>query len=238
MIKKSISFFLALIVCFGCFGTIGVSAENHSVEYTVNNAAFAVKAAEMVKADGNSMRRIIGKLRTQSSGFAFPYASDAVLSESGMFVLSFDSESDLLACLDELNNNPDVLFAERDVPIYTESFEEASDPLCWGSEAIEADIYADAIEPLGTVTVAIIDSGVADIDYLKDKLVDGYDFYDNDADAAHDKSSDSHGTFLASIIADCTDNLPVKIMPVRVLESETGSLINAVNGIIPLPCQS
>lgn len=232
MIKKSISLLLALIVCFSCFGTIGVSAETIFAEKAVSNNDFAIKAAEMVKKDEESMLRIIGKLRTQASEFAFPYASDAVLSESGMFVLRFENESDLLACLEELCSDPNVLFAERDIPVYTESFEKADEYLCWGPKAIEADIYADAIEPLGTVTVAVIDSGVENIDFLKDKLVDGYDFYDNDSDAAHDESDDSHGTFLASIVADCTGNLPVKIMPIRVLESKTGSLINAINGII------
>ncbi|MBQ8016086.1 MAG: S8 family serine peptidase, partial [Clostridia bacterium] len=47
-----------------------------------------------------------------------------------------------------------------------------------------------------------------------------------------DESADSHGTFLASIVADCTRNLPIKIMPVRVLGTKTGSLINVINGIM------
>lgn len=235
MIKKSLSIILALLLALSSFAATCATADESlatcSAEAT-DNFDFAVKSAEMVKEDTASMLRIIGKLRSEAAAFAFPYAADSALNENGLFVLSFECESDLLACLEVLQSNPDVLFAERDVPVYTETLEESAADLCWGPEAIETDIYAEAITPVREVTVAVIDSGSANIDYLKDYLVDGYDFYDNDADATNDVSDDSHGTFLASIVADCAGKLPVRIMPVRVLQSETGSLINVVNGII------
>ncbi len=234
MLKKSISLILALVLAFGCFGAIGFSAETEAEILAVSNNDFAVIAAEMVKEDGASMLRIIGKLREGASAFDFADACDSAVSENGMFVLQFANEADLNACLRELNASPDVLFAERDMPVYTEAAEKSSETLSWGSKAIEADVYAEAITPAadGFVTVAIIDSGVEDIDYLKDRLVEGYDFFENDSDADDDISEDSHGTFLASIIADCTGTLPVKFMPVRVLDTDAGSLINVVNGII------
>ena len=231
MIKKIISLLLASVICFGGFGALAVTAQTPVITAAISSFDFAVKSAEMVKDDTDSMLRIIGKLKKPSVEFVFPVAADSALSESGMFVLSFESESDLLAALDALERDGNVLFAERDVPVYTESLEQAEGYLSWGPEAIEADIYAQASAPQREITVAVIDSGAKDIDFLKNKLVDGYDFYDNDADAANDVSKDSHGTFLASIVADCTGNMPVKIMPVRVLESKTGSLINVINGI-------
>lgn len=231
MIKKTVSVFLAALLCFCSFGSLCASAEEHAAAYAVSNADFAVKSAELVRADAASMLRIIGKLRNSAASFVFPFAAEAVLNENGLFVLSFESESDLFGCLDWLNANPAVLFAERDMPVFTEALEETQAHLCWGPEAIEADIYAQAITPEREVTVAVVDSGVADIDFLKNKLVDGYDFFENDDDATNDTSVDSHGTFLASIVADCTGSLPVKIMPVRVLDSKNGTLINAVNGI-------
>ncbi len=235
MIKKSLSIILALLLALSCFAATGASATEAlatcSAEAT-DNFDFAVKSAEMVRKDTASMLRIIGKLRNKAAAFAFPYAAESALNENGLFVLNFECESDLLACLEVLQSSPAVLFAERDVPVYTESLEESAADLCWGPEAIEADIYAEAITPLRSVTVAVVDSGSASIDYLKDYLVDGYDFYDNDADATNDVSDDSHGTFLSSIVADCAGSLPVKIMPVRVLQSETGSMINVINGIL------
>lgn len=82
-----------------------------------------------------------------------------------------------------------------------------------------------------SVTVAVIDSGVANIDVLKDRITDGYDFQDDDADPSNDISSDSHGTFIASVIAEATKELPIKIMPVRILENKDVSVDNLVKGI-------
>lgn len=81
------------------------------------------------------------------------------------------------------------------------------------------------------VVVAVIDSGVAEIDVLNGRLNDGYDFVDGDTDTTNDISSDSHGTFVAGIIAGITADMPVKIMPVRVLEDKNVSVENLVNGI-------
>ncbi len=83
-----------------------------------------------------------------------------------------------------------------------------------------------------TVTVAVIDSGVSQIDCLKEKLICGYDFYDDDNDATNDISDDSHGTAIASIIADLTKDLPIKIMPVRILENKNVVIDDLVEGII------
>ncbi len=232
-IMKLTSLLLTVIICFGCFtGGFSVSAEEKS-DIAQSNFDFAVKTAEIIKNNEDSMLRIIGKLRSEFSGFDFPYDSDCVVSEDGRFVLQFSAEKELESCLKFLQNNPNVIYAERDIPVYTGDAEESA-PLSWGVEAIEADIYSKAIIPEGenSVTVAIVDSGVAEIDFFKDNLVQGYDFFENDSDAFQDTSKDSHGTFLASIVADCIGNLPIKIMPVRVLENDEAFLINVINGII------
>lgn len=236
-LKKISALLLALLICFTCFsGEIAFGTGYAEYDTEASNTEFAQKTAEIIKNESNpsSMLRIIGRFSKKPTDSAFSDAEDAVISDDGRFVLQFSSEEKLLDCLEKLNNNPDIIYAERDCAVYTEAVEEADECLSWGVEAIEADIYSESLsssESDKAVTVAIIDSGSQDIDFLKDRLVPGYDFYDNDSDAIQDESLDSHGTFLASIIVDCTRNLPVKIMPVRVLKSETGSLINAVNGI-------
>ncbi len=229
-IKKSLSLLLSTFLFFGNF--IFASAEK-TTDSAENNFDFAVKTAEIIKDNESSMLRIIGKITPDAKKFDFSYASESVFSQDGRFVLQFSTENELLACLEMLQNRPDVIYAERDVPVYTGALEKAAASLSWGVDAIEADIYSQSISPAegDSVTVAIVDSGSEDIDFIKNKLVDGYDFYDNDSDAFQDESSDSHGTFLASIVADCTGNLPVKIMPVRVLDSKNASLINVINGI-------
>ncbi len=236
-IIKAISVLLASLMCLSCFMSgFFVSAEENYLDSTESNFDFAIKTAEIIKNDDNetSMLRIIGKLRSDPTDFEFPYISDSVVSDDGRFVLQFTTEAELISCLEILQNNPDIIYAEQDMPVYTETLQESSEHLSWGVDAIEADAYSQKIAPSvsdRSVTVAIVDSGSEDIDFIKDKLVRGYDFFGNDNDAFEDVSVDSHGTFLASIVADCTRNLPVKIMPVRVLDSKEGSLINFINGI-------
>lgn len=102
------------------------------------------------------------------------------------------------------------------------------------SSTIGLNVYADFLNVKSienTVTVAVIDSGVADIEAVCDRLVTGYDFQDNDSDPSNDISSDSHGTFIASVIAEAAKGLPVKIMPVRILENKDVSVDNLVKGI-------
>ncbi len=90
-------------------------------------------------------------------------------------------------------------------------------------------LYAKSFE--NTVTIAVIDSGVANIERLNERIIAGYDFQDNDADPSNDISSDSHGTFIASVIAAATEDLPINIMPVRILENKDVSVDNLVKGI-------
>lgn len=234
-VKKALSFLLVFVLCSGCLGCgFYVGAEDADADFTKSSFEFAVETAEIVKENSDgSMLRIIGKLNSEAEGFDFSLASDYAVSDDGRFVLQFESEELLVACLKALNSSKDVVYAERDVPVYTGALQQSAEHLSWGPELIKADAYAESITPQAdkTVTVAVIDSGVEDIDFLKNKLVDGYDFFENDGDSFQDTSVDSHGTFLASIVADCVGELPIKIMPVRVLDSKTASLINVINGI-------
>ena len=235
-VKKLSALLLTLIICFSCFSSGTVFAAKTVINTAATNNDFAKATAEIIKNDDtDSMLRIIGKFGKRPSDSVFSGASDTVISRDGRFVLQFSSEKKLLSCLEKLNKNPDIIYAERDRPIYTEALELTEEHLSWGVEAIEADVYSQKIAPTvsgRSVTVAIVDSGCEDIDFIKDKLVPGYDFFENDNNAYEDTSPKSHGTALASIVADCTRDIPVKIMPVRVLGFEEGTLLNIINGII------
>lgn len=96
--------------------------------------------------------------------------------------------------------------------------ESSSKELSWGPQRIGANMLKTTTSPIkGSVIVAIIDTG---IDYthpfLKDRLVDGYDFINNE-----NKPLDVHfhGTHIAGIIADTTPS-NVKIMPIRTINEE------------------
>lgn len=233
--KKISAIILALTICFACFSTETVFAAKTSINSVSTNNDFAKNTAEIIKNENTDlMLRIIGKFSKTPPYSVFTNADKAVVSKDGRFVLQFSTEKELVSCLEKLNKHPYIIYAERDRLIYTEALEEENEHLSWGVSAIEADIYSQKIASSETdeiVVVAIVDSGTQNINFLKEKLIPGYDFYENDSDAFQDESVDSHGTFLASIVADCTRGIPVKIMPVRVLDSKNGSLINAINGI-------
>ncbi|MBR4857547.1 MAG: hypothetical protein IKU08_00020, partial [Clostridia bacterium] len=94
-----------------------VSTDNETVETIADNTDFAIETAEIVSNDEASMLRIIGKFRNVPSASAFENAADYVVSDDGRFVMQFSSENELLECLDKLNKNPDVIYAEQDRPI-------------------------------------------------------------------------------------------------------------------------
>ncbi|QUG40653.1 S8 family serine peptidase [Psychrobacillus sp. INOP01] len=90
----------------------------------------------------------------------------------------------------------------------------------WGAMRVGTDwIKSQFATNAGEVIVAVIDTGV---DYthsfLKERMVAGYDFVDNDTDPMDEHF---HGTHIAGIIAEST-TANVKIMPIRAL-NETGN---------------
>ncbi|MGN0541899.1 MAG: S8 family serine peptidase [Acutalibacteraceae bacterium] len=240
--KKRLLRIFALAVAAVClFSQYAVAAVSPNIIRVNSNTEFAVEAAKIAaeyerQTDFTAEDcRIIGKVLSDGFDFGRYGAEKGVIGADGRFVLQFESEEAASSCLAALNADPKTAYAERDALICADSEEaDGNGSLSWGTAAIEADKYSEylgGLELERSVTVAIVDSGVAEIDFLKDKLVAGYDFIDADNDPSNDISSDSHGTFIASIIADCTQNAPVKIMPVRVIDSKNALIMNAVNGI-------
>lgn len=237
-IKTFISAFLAVAIFFT--STEAIMASEPDVE-ALNSDEFGMAVSECVKeessepeSDGEG-QRVIGQTKGVVD-FSSYDAEEAIVAEDGRFLLSFDSVEDAEKCIDELCENESVLYAEPDasVEICTDYETQSGTNLSWGSGAIQTDKLADSLKGVNfgrTVTVAIVDSGAAKIDYLKGHMTEGYDFVDNDSDPSNDTSKHSHGTFLSSIVVDNTKNLPIEIMPVRVLTTSSGSISNVVNGI-------
>ena len=131
-------------------------------------------------------------------------------------------------CEDELNNLSNLDYAETDVLMKIESYDVGQNEVTtqaqsnWGKGYIKADSYEYYLENnnyFDMVTVAVIDTGVdLDHSYLKNRITsNGFDLVDKDSVA---DDGNGHGTHVAGIIADCTNGLNVKILPVRVLNSD------------------
>lgn len=101
----------------------------------------------------------------------------------------------------------------------------------WGVTAIGTDQYASKLNSVdGSITVAVVDTGVSKHEFLGNRrLSTGYDFVDNKQDA---EDFHKHGTHVAGIIVDCTPNLPINILPVRVLGADGNGYSSVVaNGV-------
>lgn len=191
------------------------------------------KAVSIQSTDDNCSLRLYGKTADVSISFSGYHPDDTFVCEDGRFFLDFLSKSDAEKCKQSLQKDSKILFVCSDTPIYTNEIEETESHLSYGPELMNTDSFCEAYantEHTESI-VAVIDSGAANIDYLYGHLTQGYDFVDNDNDTSNDTHPNSHGTFLSSEIVDCVGAMPVKIMPIRVLSSISGSLINAINGI-------
>jgi len=101
-----------------------------------------------------------------------------------------------------------------------------------------------------SVTVAVVDSGITNHPDLRDKLLPGYDFVSDPANAADGDGPDSdpfvegidpgyHGTHVAGTVGAVTNNSlgvagvawAARILPVRVLGVNGGSLSDIIDGI-------
>lgn len=240
-IKRIVCFAFAALLMFSqyaaVYGFSNVTVAKSSNDYAkicadiVNNNS---KAAGNSSPDAvDSVMRIIGKTLDINYNFASLNAKTFVVAEDGRFLMQFGSYESFLNAFSKLSADSVIIYAQPDSKISTASLTE-SQTVPWTLECIGIDKYSQALSEnsgLGEVTVAVVDTGIADIATLEGRLVDGYDFVENDNDAFADESADSHGTFIAGIIAECTENTNVNIMPVRVIKSKTAYVSTVINGI-------
>lgn len=118
----------------------------------------------------------------------------------------------------ELNHLQDAEVLQPDFIRRIEVQEKSIVMKSWGTERIRAMRMKTITAPIeGSVIVALIDTG---IDYthpfLKDRIVSGYDFIDDDTSPM---DVHFHGTHIEGIITNTTP-ANVKIMPIRALNEE------------------
>ncbi|MDE6501316.1 MAG: leucine-rich repeat protein [Ruminococcus sp.] len=187
-----------------------------------------------VMADDFYSKRIIVKAKKNYS-FESYSPTNVISGPDNIYVVQFDTVERAEICISALQKDSNIEYVELDEYMSCEEIEtEQANSNSWGVEAIEADKYAEYLgnnsDSSSSVVVAVVDTGVAYHDFLKDRILDtGYDLVDNDPDP-NDKHY--HGTHVAGTVVDCTSDLNIDIMPVRVLdENGSGSVLNVGNGI-------
>lgn len=249
MLKRLLSILLVIITVSPSGLTVSDEKQKDSIIYSSKTGFFAAVSDAIKTNDKKILKtnvtssnqeihqplRLIGRSRCLLKNTDFLGLTKCFFGSDNRFFMEFTSQETLSTCMEELRKDSNIIYVQQDCWIEAESLSEGQEHMSWGNDALKIDDFVDYLTKTNnrnSSTVAIVDSGVADIDILNDRLIQGYDFVDNDIDTSNDLHPQSHGTFLASIVADCTQGTNIKIMPIRVLSSRTGSLINAVNGII------
>ncbi len=236
--KSGFRFFAAFVALAVIFTGITVPEPGYAKTYNAGSEAFSKQLSKMIKkspakrsstiANSENSEFSSGRLIVKIKGkkkFSFAeYDPLKVLrTKDNIYIVQFnDAESAEKACK-ALKKAKKTEWVEADELVkVSETFGndgfEASGygSLSWGVDEIEADTYAAATGS-GSITVAVIDTGVSSHSFLNGRLSSGYDFVNSDKDPSDEHY---HGTHVAGTIVDCTPGLNVMIMPVRVLGAD------------------
>ena len=166
------------------------------------------------------------------------YGSPDVITDpsSGYSILQFADEANAKACAAYLSALPTVQYVEPDRLLKNGPTKDEENPLgaeeadfkSWGVTKIKADVLASYLRTLNdrSVTVAVADTGVEKTHpFVKDYLIEGYDFIENDKDP---NDQHSHGTHVIGTVIDCMPGLNLKIMPIRVLGASGGGTATGI----------
>lgn len=178
----------------------------------------------------------------QSHGLA---VAAEVVAPKGMPVLLSTVGRPVADVVAELERDPNVLYAEPNYRIQVDDPEGAtavgvSDPKTAGQYSLDRMRVRDAwsLTTGGSGIVAVLDTGVqASHPDLRNRVLPGYDFVNNDSDAADDNG---HGTWVAGIVAaNANDGYGIagiswsdRILPVKIMDRQgTGTTLDLMTGI-------
>lgn len=168
-----------------------------------------------------------------------------IMGPHGCFTAAYSDEKTAQEAIEYLRTLPDILYAELDGDVYASEEEpdpddpeqtEPEEQYTFHSHGASEMGFGKAAPwcreaGAGSVTVAVIDSGVYPHPFLASRLEQsGFDYVDGDEDATNDAYG--HGTHVAGIVVDCTPELQVYIRPIRILDATgRGSIANTTSAI-------
>ena len=192
-------------------------------------AAFACSVLTLPligQAAGND--NVIIKYKADDAIFKqFSQQKDVYLNEAQQFI-SLPKQKLADAAIQEAIKRGSVAYIEADYKRQASNLQEHL--TMWDSLDLDLPEFTSALQPQKETVVAVVDTGV---DYahpaLKDYVLPGYDFVEEDTDAMDEQG---HGTHVAGITLRGANYKGVKILPVRVLDEKgMGSDSHIASGI-------
>lgn len=232
-------------------GTVSIVGAAGTAQSARSSAAF-VPGEVIVKFKPGVRAQSVDELARLESVRELPLDGVGLYRMSGeLGAQSADVATDTLRLVAELAARDDVLYAHPNYLL--EPFAEPNDPLYgaqWHLRAINLPSAWDQTTGSASVTVAVLDSGILPTHPdLAGKLAPGYDFVSStqvsgDGDGRDgdptDPEGDFHGSHVAGTVAAATNNgvgvagvsWGSRILPVRVLGAQSGTLADAIDGIL------
>lgn len=152
--------------------------------------------------------------------------------KSNIYILQFETMEDTEACYTQLVNDANTVFVEADQwvdPLDTDTTRSIVNAEIWKTDdPMGFEKYAAYVKKngKGTITIAVVDSGISIKDSYKAILrEDGINVLAALDGESWTADSARHGSIIASVIKDCVDkslgkNTSVKILPVRVVGAD------------------
>jgi len=226
-----------------------------NAEFSDTDILVLFKEKAGYQAQGLRVKHSMGRLKTITI-----HDAELFMAEQGLSVarrLMKDRRWQTLQVINFLNQHSDIEVAEPNWRRYPLAVPPINDPYFenqrWHYDDINLqqawqELDANGKEALGSdaVTVAVLDTGIVlDHPDLAANIINGYDFVDNDVDATDpgDKGNQAlrssfHGTHVAGTVAAISNNIGVagvapgvKVMPVRVLDTDGGFVSDIIEGI-------
>ena len=239
MMKRCIALLCA--AAFLC-GALSFAASAHR-KYDCRADDYPTLSESVHEADG--AYSVIVKTNGARPDFRALHPACTVEGPDDTFVLCFDDEAQADDAVDAVQTIRGVEYAEPNGVVTAQGETPVREYVTYGVSQMGVDAFADGLlrrASLDPVTVAVVDSGiVADLPIFDGRLCEGVSFIripnetidpEDDDYMPYDTDVFGHGTSVASIIADCTQGLPVRIMPVKVLGNDgNGTFLDTANGI-------
>lgn len=149
-----------------------------------------------------------------------------------LYVMQFSTQESTHSAHEKLQNMQGIDYCEPDIYMKVSETVHIYDAMSWGVPEMGVDLCSQILQRFNdrSVTVAVVDSGVYEHPFLVHRIDSrGRDFVDDDFEPT---DLNSHGTHVAGTIVDCSPNLNINILPVRVLaENGRGSSLAVSLGI-------